>query len=101
MEALVENMEVGNMEVENTEVGNMEVENMAAGNMEVGNMEAGNMVQGKEQVPVYTEVDQEQGKELDKVVVLVQGMVEEQEQVRTIERNKEKKCVVIYFPYYS
>jgi hypothetical protein len=85
MEALVENMEVGSMEVENTEVGNMEVENM-----EVCNMEAGNMAQGKEQVPVYTEVDQEQGKELDKVVVPVQGMVEEQEQVCTIEKNKEK-----------
>jgi hypothetical protein len=53
-------------------------------------MEAGNMAQGKEQVPVYTEVDQEQGKELDKVVVPVQGMVEEQEQVCTIEKNKEK-----------
>ncbi len=91
-------MEVGNMEVENTEVDNMEVENMEVDNMEAGNMEAGNMAQGKEQVPVYTEVDQEQGKELDKVVVLVQDMVEEQEQVRTIERNKENKmCSYLFF----
>ncbi len=86
------------MEVENTEVDNMEVENMEVDNMEAGNMEAGNMAQGKEQVPVYTEVDQEQGKELDKVVVLVQDMVEEQEQVRTIERNKENKmCSYLFF----
>ena len=49
----------------------------------VDNIEA--LVQDKVQVQVYIEADQEQGKELGMVAVLVQGMVEEQEQVYTIE----------------
>jgi hypothetical protein len=46
-------------------------------------------------------LDQEHEQELDKVVALAQDMVEEQVQVRTIDRNKERKDVIIYSSYYS
>ncbi len=53
----------------------------------------------REQEQVYIEMDQEQEQELDKVAALAQDMVEEQ--VHTIKKNKEKKCIVIYSLYYS
>jgi len=46
-------------------------------------------------------MDQEQEQELGKVAALAQDTAEEQVQVCTMERNKEKKCVIIYLPYYS